>query len=241
MIVDSTKKQGYGVVKKLFDTNLLDSLRALIIKHIHLFENTRSYSASRHLPSFHIYKSLSSLMALSQNPDIKILLNSVLGDYKFLNFSDITINRSQPWHKDLLRGKYTKIYEGKKTICSDFHDHVYKLLFYLQDQSSLKIIKNSHIEDIDLHSDEFAQPNTSDEIIKINSKKGDAILLDICSTHAGSNDDECSSLDLFDQGNTKILITFVFGKTDSWLSGVMEEGNQARLIDWNKKYKKIIV
>jgi hypothetical protein len=60
MIVDSTKKQGYGVVKKLFDTNLLDSLRALIIKHIHLFENTRNYSASRHLPSFHIYKPLSS-------------------------------------------------------------------------------------------------------------------------------------------------------------------------------------
>ena len=185
--------------KFLFDIDFLDSLRTLIIKHIHLFENTRSYSVSRHLPSFHIYKPLSSLMALSQQPDINILLNNILGDYKFLNFSDITINRSQSWHKDLLRGKYIKYYEGKKTICSDFHDHVYKLLIYLQDQSSLKIIKNSHLKDINLHSDEFAQPSTSDQIVQINSKKGDAILMDICLTHAGSNEDECSSLDLFDK------------------------------------------
>lgn len=235
MITDLIKEQGFVVLNNVISSKELDLARSIIMKNINLFKNTRNYSSARHLASFHLHNSMSPLMALAQHLPIKSSLSQLLGNYIFLDFSDITVNRSQQWHKDLLRGKYTRYYEDKKNICRDFHGHVYKILIYLQDQSSLKVIKNSHIKDINLNSDHFAIPKLNDEIININSRLGDVVILDICSNHAGSTDEECKKLNLLGGKDTRILVSFTFGKKSSWLSHRMMVGNQARFQDWNKK------
>lgn len=235
MITDLIKERGFAVLRNVISSKQLDLTRSIIMKNLNLFKNTRSYSSARHLASFHLHSSMSPLMTLAQHLPIKIILSKLLGDYIFLDFSDITVNRSQQWHKDLLRGKYTRYYENKNNICRNFHGHVYKVLIYLQDQSSLKVIKNSHVKDVNLNSDQFAIPKLNDEVIDVNSKQGDVVILDICSNHAGSTDEECRKLNLLGGKDTKILVSFTFGKKSSWLSNVMMVGNQARLQDWNEE------
>jgi hypothetical protein len=78
-------------------------------------KNTRPTPSSRHLAGFHRYPELESLHGqLAGNKKVLNFMKLVLGvqQVRSIGLSDITINRSQNWHKDLLRGKYESYLNG---------------------------------------------------------------------------------------------------------------------------------
>src|SRR6185295_19757554 len=89
-----------------------------------------------------------------------------------IGLSDITINRSQHWHTDLLRGKYEAYLKGVD-IWGGECAGVYKLLMYLQDSTSLKIVRGSHRVPLSLVNDDYADPADNADVVAVSFKAGD--------------------------------------------------------------------
>ena len=127
------KQDGVTVLKSCFSLKNIKEARAQIIKNRYLFKNTRPTLSSGHLAGFHRFPMLESLHSmLSCNPIINDFINFCLNNHpiRSIGLSDITINRSQHWHTDLLRGKYFHFI--KEFL--DWNDNaigIYKVLLYL--------------------------------------------------------------------------------------------------------------
>src|SRR5262245_58016729 len=137
------RRDGLTVLEGVYDRKTVDLSRKQVMEHWSLYKNTRPTPSSRHLAGFHLYPELVSLHnLLAGNKKVLNFMKLVLGGQqpRSIGLSDITINRSQHWHKDLLRGKYAPYLNGV-----DFWDcecaGVFKLLMYLQDGTSLKIVR----------------------------------------------------------------------------------------------------
>ncbi len=147
--------------------------------------------------------------------------------------SDITVNRSQPWHKDLLRGPYRE-YLDADDPCARWHGSVFKFLAYLQASASLRVVSGSHREDLDLSSDEHAVPRSERNILLVEAAAGDVVILDVCATHRGS--EEAAFLSLGPDAEPKILVSTVFGSATSELTDRLELGNAVRQSDWMRRH-----
>jgi hypothetical protein len=97
-----------GVLKGALTQREVTKARAKVLDNLSLMKNTRPTPSARHLAGFHRYPTLEPLQALiTGNAGIRSIMTRLGGmDARIFGLSDITVNRSQPWHKDLLRGQY---------------------------------------------------------------------------------------------------------------------------------------
>ena len=234
--LNELKSNGLTVIRGLFGAETIEDARAQIISNQHLFKNTRPTPSSRHLPSFHRFPSLESLhVMLTCNPVIKdFILLSLKGNFpRSIGLSDITINRSQHWHTDLLRGKYAHFIE-KFLSSNENSNGPYKVLLYLQDGASLKYIQASHLNTISLDNDNYAEPNEADIVIPVSVFAGDVVIMDIRCAHRGADESTYASGNWDD--NPRILISTVLAGADCPLAAAMEVGNFHRLQEWMRLY-----
>lgn len=234
LILDEVKQSGVTVVPNIYSRDEIDQARTMVLAHLDLMKNTRSTLSSRHLAGFHHYPVLEPLhQMITHQPVVKSCLKQLCGDQmRTIGLSDITVNRSQQWHKDLLRGKFEPLL-GMDNPCSSCHGLVYKVIVYLQDSTSLQVVPCSHKEDISLSDDKHAIPQNPDLVKNIHTKAGDAVIIDICTTHRGAEENAFSSEET--QKHPKILISTVFGTSNSHFTDTMEKGNAIRLKEWMKR------
>jgi hypothetical protein len=227
---------GITVLKGVFDRETVDRSREQVMQHWSLYKNTRPTPSSRHLAGFHHYPELESLHnLLAGNKKVLNFIKLVLGGQaRSIGLSDITINRSQHWHTDLLRGKYEPYLNGV-----DIWDRecagVYKLMMYLQDGTSLKIVRGSHRVPVLLEKDEYAEPGASADVRDISFKAGDVVVMDIRTSHRGSTEEVFLS-GAYDD-HPKILVSTALGLDGGKLTAAMEFGNARRLLDWQDRYR----
>jgi hypothetical protein len=232
----TARDSGAVVIPQVFDDNVISKARATVLGNLDFMRNTRAAPSSRHLAGFHRFPVLEPLhLMITANSTIRQIIRALCGPAaRTIGISDITVNRSQQWHKDLLRGKFRQ-HLADPTPCANGHGSIYKVIVYLQDSDSLKIIPGSQRQDIDLSSDEHAIPDRNTEVRRIKARTGDAVIIDICTTHRGSADAafENGTGAAGDPGaDAKILVSTVFASANGPLTNAMELGNAARLADW---------
>ena len=233
---DQLKRDGLTVLRSVFGTPSIQEARSQVLKNQHLFKNTRPTKSSSHLAGFHRFPTLESLhIMLTCNPIINEFIALLLNSHhaRSIGLSDITINRSQHWHTDLLRGKYAHFIEEDLSWNQDANV-VYKVLLYLQDGASLKYIQGSHLNPISLENDYCSEPNEDDIVMPVTVYAGDVVIMDIRCSHRGADET------LYASGNwdndPRILISTVLGGLNCPLATAMEVGNFHRLQDWMKRF-----
>lgn len=227
---------GITILQNIYDDDIILDLRKQILDNLSLMKQTRKDEDSRHLAAFHRYPEFEKLHGLvSCNETVLQFLDYVLDGKKVRSIGndDITVNRSQHWHKDLLRGKYSTHLNSVDNIWSKQNCSVFRILLYLQDTSSLKIVKGSHLKPISLQNDDHAIPSDDDDVAVVTIKKGDIGIMDIRTTHRGATK-EFFDNEYFKE-NKGILIATVLGEVDSKLTDNMEKGNFHRLMNWMER------
>ncbi len=234
-LVEAIRRDGAAVVSAAFDPDQIAWARDVVLRHRDFMPNTRSTPSARHMAGFHRFPELEPLhLLLTGNPTVRSLMAELCGERaRTIGLSDITINRSQQWHKDLLRGQF-RCHLGDGPYCVDWHGTVFKVLVYLQDSASLKIIPGSHRTDIDLENDAGAIPLEGSKVVTVPVKAGDAVVIDICTTHRGSEEAAFASPQA--AAHPKILISTVFGAHGAPLTDRMEQGNAMRLNHWMSEH-----
>jgi hypothetical protein len=235
--LQEVRRDGITVLEDVFDRETVRVSREQVMEHRSLYKNTRPTPSSRHLAGFHRYPELESLHTLlTGNKKVLNFMKLVLGGQqaRSIGLSDITINRSQHWHKDLLRGKYAHYLNGVE-IWDRECAGVYKLLMYLQDGRSLKIVRGSHRVSLSLESDQYAEPSDSAGVVDVSFKAGDVVVMDIRTSHRGSTEEVFLS-GVYDN-DPKILVSTALGVDGGKLTDAMEIGNARRLIDWQDRYR----
>lgn len=233
-IQNSLSDNGYAVIPSAFSPQEIPDIRKEILANLHLFKCTRTSDNARHLASFHRHPRLEALHTrLSCNSKVLQSLEAVFGeDLATIGLSDITINRSQQWHKDLLREKYAAHLDGVDIFDSKALSPI-KALLYLQPSSALKVVPGSHLHASDLKRGDSAMQEEWDDVQEVKIQSGDVILIDIRLTHAGSTESDLEEKSLDD--NAKILVSTVFGRDKSLMARGMERGNMERLFDWQDR------
>ena len=230
-VVDLVKQSGVAVLRGAFGADELAAARRTVEAHTGLMKNTRPNPSAMHLAGFHRFPALEPLHQLiTGNRATREIITRLLGaDHRTIGLSDITINRSQQWHKDLLRGRFSH-HIGDEHSCERDHGKVFKVIAYLQDSSSLHFVPGSHRHDISLESDLFAIPDEDAAVTRVETQLGDAVIIDICTTHRGSPEEAFQSA-LAEQ-QQRILVSTVFGGADCDFTRRMELGNAERLSVW---------
>jgi len=233
---DGLNTNGYCVLRQVFDPETVTRFRALTQNHLEEMGKTRSQAHSFHLAGFHRFNAFCGMHSeIAQNQEIAEFLN---GHYEnaphyAIGLSDITVNRSQHWHTDLLRGPYAS-FLGAVDPWSTSTAPCLKALLYLQDGKSLRIVPGSHLDPSPLDDDALEQLATSDMITQLEIKAGDVVMMDIRALHRGSTDQEMNDSALMT--DPKILVSTVFGEISSPLSQAMQLGNTHRMIDWDRDF-----
>jgi len=229
--VSRVRHEGVAVLPGVFSPAAISEARRLVLQHRHLLKNTRPTPSAGHLAGFHRYVPLEPLhLMLTGNPVVQGCMRELCGEgFRTLGLSDITVNRSQQWHKDLLRGEFEHFLDTDEP-CRQFHGTVFKVILYLQDSSSLKYLPGSQRQDIPLGSDADAIPEAGRRVETVTARAGDAVIIDICTTHRGSEESAFDSEET--ERSPKMLISTVFGAADSKLTDRMERGNTERLMAW---------
>lgn len=229
---ESLNNRGYVVLRGAVDAEAVAGMRAVVGENLHRMGNTRPNPASRHIAGFHRVPALEPLHhAITSNPVLNEALAEVYapGDFITIGLSDITVNRSQPWHTDLLRGKYASFLTPE--MCwGDTGPGCLKALLYLQDGKSLKIRPGSHRRRLSLADDRDTVPSDARDVVPVEVKVGDIVLMDIRLVHRGSTEEEMLGTDLVEA--PKILISTVYGAQGAALTQAMQVGNMHRMIDW---------
>lgn len=234
-IVNEVIESGVGVLREVFDGATVADARETVLDHRDLMKNTRPSPSSRHLAGFHRFPELEPLHHLiTGNRRIRDFMVMLLGsEIRTIGLTDITINRSQQWHKDLLRGAFSHHMKTEKP-CELHHSKLFKVILYLQDSSSLHVVPGSHLRDIDLHSDACAIPGDDAPVVRVDAQVGDAVVIDICTTHRGSPEAAFASLSSSDPA--RILVSTVFGRVGCAFTDDMELGNAHRLASWQDSH-----
>ena len=199
------------------------------------FPRTRQAAHSRHLAGFHRFEELRSVLDLiGDNPTLQRFLDHVFGGAEFRDFglSDITINRSQPWHTDLLRGRYAQFLDGVDVWDADAPPCL-KALLYLQNGKSLRLVAGSHHEDLPLDDAVLDRIANERNIDQLELGTGDIVVMDIRTLHRGSTDQEMAAPAL--ATTPKILVSNVYGVPGTPFADAMSAGNAARLASWDER------
>ncbi len=232
---DILREFGAVVVPGVYTADEIAEARKTVLEHRHLMHNTRSTPSSRHLAGFHRFPRLEGLHRLiTAQPVLRAHMEALCGaEVRTIGLSDITVNRSQQWHKDLLRGEFTDVLDHA-TPCAAWHGNVFKVIVYLQDSQSLKILPGSHRQDICLENDTHAIPMEGTEVTTLSARAGDAVIIDICTTHRGSPESAFAGEEA--ERDPKILVSTVFGNPASALTRRMEVGNMKRMAAWMERH-----
>lgn len=237
LTLEAVRRDGHAVLRGAIDGASVRRARRLVLDHRDLLRNTRPTRSAGHLAGFHRYPELEELHQLiTANPSVREFLSAAFGGHamRSIGLSDITINRSQPWHKDLLRGRFRR-HLGESALAWDGAGAgVYKVLVYLQPGDSLQIVRGSHLAPIPLDTDQHAEPGPTDEILSVGVQAGDIVIMDIRCTHRGSSEDAFSAGQ--HDANPKILVSTALGRDDHPLTHAMEIGNSERLADWMARH-----
>jgi hypothetical protein len=228
-------EQGFVVLDGL-PTAGVDRARQCVLENAHLLRNTRPNPSAGHLAGFHRYPSLEPLHPLvSSNPAALQVLSEATGcPMRSIGLSDITVNRSQPWHVDLLRGKYQP-YLTPDICWGPNGGGVYKVLLYLQRGATLRVIPGAHKQPRPLDDDRKSEPDSATDVAAVEVAAGGIILMDIRLPHRGSSEEELSNPDF--ARNPKILVSTVLGGDRKPLTDAMEKGNFQRLVDWDSLHR----
>ena len=226
------RQHGVTVLRGIFDKAAVAQARQLVLDNRDLLKNTRPSPSAGHLAGFHRFPTLEPLhtMLTGNNVILDFLRFLLKGmSVRSIGLSDITINRSQNWHKDLLRGQFKTHLNGSFTWEVD-GGGMYKVLFYLQDGASLKVIRGSHIKPILLDNDRYSEPDEDADVAAVMVHAGDVVILDIRSSHRGADESSYASGQWDD--DPRILISTALGGVDCKLTRAMEKGNFHRLMEW---------
>jgi hypothetical protein len=236
MVSSEIATNGYCVLKSVFGAEDIERFRLNSMSGQHLMGQTRHAAHSYHLAGFHRFPHFSDChAAILSNRTVNEALEAYFDDkpYYAIGLSDITVNRSQQWHTDLLRGKYREYLPGDMVWHSGTKGCI-KALVYLQSGKSLRIIPKSHLQPTPLDDAELDVLAQSTEHMQLDVQAGDVVMMDIRSVHRGSTDEEMGSPVLAQA--PKILLSTVFGALNSVFARSMELGNMHRMIEWDQKY-----
>jgi len=225
-------RDGLVVLPCIFSREKMSDVRNLVFKNISLLRNTRAAESSLHLAGFHRYPEFENLHSmLSCNEVILGFLQYILegGHVRNTGITDITVNRSQCWHKDLLRGPYETFLQSDE-IWKPLGE-VFRIVMYLQDSSQLKIVPGSHLEPISLTSDDHAIPIDNNRVAVVPVKAGDVVVMDARTTHRGA--DEAHFINY--NGDPSVLVATTLGSDRSKFTEQLEFGNSSRLRDWMER------
>lgn len=228
---EELQHSGVTVLKQVLPPATIAATRQTILANCGLLRNTRPAPSAGHLAGFHRFPELESLHSLlASNPRVLATLRAAVNDdVRTIGLSDITVNRSQGWHRDLLRGTYRE-HIDENLIWSAAGGVLFKALLYLQDSCSLKLIADSHQSRCPLVSDAHSEPAAGDTILAPSVRAGDVVLMDLRMSHCGSDDVFFTSAAVLKQ--PKMLVSTVFGAVGSPLTAQMESGNAIRQADW---------
>ncbi len=227
------REDGFTVLNGIFEASAVAAARQQILDNLCLFKNTRPTPSSRHLAGFHRFPPLESLhSSLSNHPAVLGLLRELLpgATVQSIGLSDITVNRSQRWHKDLLRGRFSQYLDESALRWDEHGAGVYKALLYLQKGSSLRIVRGSHLEPGSLEDDRHSEPNDPDRVAIVAVEAGDVVIMDIRCSHCGA--DESAYIDGQWDEEPRMLVSTALGDQNHPLTRAMEIGNFYRLLDW---------
>jgi len=230
------KMSGFCILSGVFNNLEINQMRDEVIANLKNMAKTQNLDQSYHLAGFHRYPSLSRLHSnIASNQRINVALKDFYGaeDYITIGLSDVTINRSQHWHTDLLRGKYSTHLES--TDPWDQHNTpCLKALVYLQAGRGLSVLSGSHQIRTPLNDKNISTELNLKNSQQIEVASGDVVLMDIRLIHRGSTEIEMNSQQLVSK--PKILVSTVFGKVNMPITMAMQTGNLFRNIDWDKKW-----
>ncbi|MEE9387548.1 MAG: hypothetical protein V3U96_02975 [Paracoccaceae bacterium] len=227
---------GFCVVKGVFSPDKIANFRDILTQNLDEMGQTRNVAHSFHLAGFHRFSKFDWVTEqIETNPAILDFLRDYYcgSSFSTLGLSDITINRSQQWHTDLLRGQYAKYLDGVNPWARPKGDCI-KALVYLQNGKSLRIVQNSHRYPSPFDDRAIADVAQAKNVTQLSVRAGDVVMLDIRAIHRGSTDAEMSDPKLSE--NPKILLSTVFGRTKSAFSEAMRIGNADRMQDWDSNY-----
>ena len=228
-------EQGFVVLDGLSSSEV-EEARQSVLENAHLLKNTRPNPSAGHLAGFHRYPSLEHLHSLvSANRRALDVLGETTGcPMRSIGLSDITVNRSQPWHVDLLRGKYQPYLTPEICWGAD-GGGVYKVLLYLQRGATLRVAPGGHKKPRPLDDDSKSEPDSSTEVAAVEVAAGGIILMDLRLPHRGSSEEELSNPGFAEK--PKILVSTVLGRDRKPLTEAMEKGNFERLVDWDALHR----
>lgn len=228
---------GFVVLDALpFDT--IGKARKCVVEHVHLLKNTRPNASSGHVAGFHRYPELEPLHALvsSHAPALDILRVATGSErIRSIGLTDITVNRSQQWHVDLLRGKYQH-YLNPEICWGPNGGGAYKVLLYLQPGATLRVIPGGHRKPVALDNDRNSEPANAADVVDVAVAAGGIVLMDIRLPHRGSTEEELRNEEF--RRNPKILVSTVLAADDKPLAHAMERGNLERLLDWDAAHRQ---
>lgn len=230
--VHELRENGVTVLRGVFDRPTIAAARERVLANRRLFRNTRPTASAGHLAGFHRFPALEPLHAmLTGSAAIVDLVGLALrGDgVRTIGLTDITVNRSQEWHVDLLRGKFER-FLTPASVWGPGGGGVYKALLYLNDSTSLQVAKGSHLQRVSLTDDGKAVPDASAEIVPVAVHAGDVVVMDLRCRHRGAPE-EAYSAGQWD-ADPRILVSTVFGGAGRELTRQMEIGNFIRMMEW---------
>lgn len=237
-LAQNLKQDGFCVLNSVFGAEAIARFRDTTIRNLDQMGQTRAEDHSYHLAGFHRFTTFANMHAdLVQAAPITEFLAEFFESERqcAIGLSDITVNRSQHWHTDLLRGPFATYLEGVDPWAQSNKSCI-KALVYLQAGKSLRIVRGSHLTPSPLDDDaldRLAQTVDSEQL-EINA--GDVVMMDIRALHRGSTDIELSDPSLKD--DPKILVSTVFGENNSPLCQAMQIGNAHRLVSWDSRHLK---
>jgi len=232
-LFEKLKHEGFCVLPRAVDAGAIDWMRKRVVANLGIMGNTRPNPTSRHLAGFHRYPALEPLhQMMTSNGALIGTLTEVYksADFVTIGLADITVNRSQPWHTDLLRGKYARFLSPEMCWGAQGGGCL-KALLYLQNGKSLKVIPGSHLTQLPLSDDKFTIPTEDQRVQSVEVQVGDIVLMDIRLIHRGSTEEHLQAENL--AADPKILVSTVFGAQGALLTHAMQIGNAHRMVEWD--------
>lgn len=232
--LEEIRDNGYTILQAAFTEDDIRDMRSVIKSKLELMGKTRSVAHAYHLAGFHRFAAFSEISKqISENSTIKSTMRSVFSKScpVEIGLTDITVNRSQHWHTDLLRGHYARFLAECDPWRQDEMPCL-KALVYLQAGRSLRIITGSHRFKTPLDDTAIANAIDENAAVQLEVKAGDAVIMDIRTVHRGSTEAESAAPHL--EHSPKILVSSVFGAESSAFAACMRKGNIVRMADWDK-------
>lgn len=226
-------RDGFCILPKVLSPDTVAWMREKTRANVALMGQTRDCATSYHLAGFHRFSAFEGMARLiATNPTLRAFLDAhftheVWGE---IGLTDITVNRSQHWHTDLLRGKYAQHLQ-EVDPWEQSHAPCIKALAYLQDGKSLRIVSGSHLDPTPLDDVALEDLANTETVTQLEVQAGDIVLMDIRALHRGSTDQEMTAPTL--AVDPKILVSMVFGQTSSDFVRAMETGNARRMAEWD--------